>query len=263
MEFRPLSPALGAEVLDFDPDADLLDGLVRHKVLLLRLPDLTPDEHMALGRRLGEIEVHAFFPNLGPGYEHVSVLDSDEGTVASTWHTDESFLPHPPMGTLTWAKIVPPFGGDTLFASTTAAWEALSPRMKEYLEGLVAVHDLSRTTELRLRLGGTTPQAYGAALAEGRRYEHPVVRTHPDTGEKGLFVDPTYTRHIVGLPPAEADAVVAFLHAHMLKEQFTWRHSWRAGDLLVWDNRSTMHRVLNDFTGRRLMYRVSVVGRAE
>lgn len=263
MEFRPLSPALGAEVLDFDPDADLLDGLVRHKVLLLRLPDLTPDEHMALGRRLGEIEVHAFFPNLGPGYEHVSVLDSDEGTVASTWHTDESFLPHPPMGTLTWAKIVPPFGGDTLFASTTAAWEALSPRMKEYLEGLVAVHDLSRTTELRLRLGGTTPQAYGAALAEGRRYEHPVVRTHPDTGEKGLFVDPTYTRHIVGLPPAEADAVLAFLHAHMLKEQFTWRHSWRAGDLLVWDNRSTMHRVLNDFTGRRLMYRVSVVGRAE
>jgi len=263
MEFRPLSPALGAEVLDYDPDADLLAGLVRHKVLLLRLPDLTPDEHMALGRRLGEIEIHAFFPNLGPGYEHVSVLDSDEGTVASTWHTDESFLPHPPMGTLTWAKVVPAFGGDTLFASTSAAWDALSPRMKEYLEGLVAVHDLSRTTELRLRFGGTTPQAYGAALAEGRRYEHPVVRTHPDTGEKGLFVDPTYTRHIVGLPPDEADAVLAFLHAHMLKEQFTWRHSWRAGDLLVWDNRSTMHRVLNDFSGRRLMYRVSVVGRAE
>lgn len=263
MEFRPLSPALGAEVIGFDPTADLLEGLVRHKVLLLRVPDLTPDEHMALGRRLGEIEIHAFFPNLGPGYEQVSVLDSDEGTVASTWHTDESFLPHPPMGTLTWAKIVPPYGGDTLFASTTAAYEALSPRMKEYLDGLVAVHDLSRTTELRLRFGGTTPQAYGAALAEGRRYEHPVVRVHPDTGEKGLFVDPTYTRHIVGLPPDEADAVLAFLHAHMLKEQFTWRHQWRAGDLLVWDNRSTMHRVLNDFTGRRLMYRVSVVGRAE
>jgi len=263
MEFRPLAPALGAEVIGFDPTADLLGGLVRHKVLLVRAPDLTPDEHMALGRRLGEIEIHAFFPNLGPGYEQVSVLDSEEGTVASTWHTDESFLPHPPMGTLTWANIVPPYGGDTLFASTTAAYEALSPRMKEYLDGLVAVHDLSRTTELRLRFGGTTPQAYGAALAEGRRHEHPVVRVHPDTGEKGLFVDPTYTRHIVGLPPDEADAVLAFLHAHMVKEQFTWRHQWRAGDLLIWDNRSTMHRVLNDFTGRRLMYRVSVVGRAE
>ncbi|MFM8861814.1 MAG: TauD/TfdA dioxygenase family protein, partial [Acidimicrobiia bacterium] len=86
MEYRPLSPALGAEVLGFDPAADLLEGLVRHKVLLLRLPDLTPDEHNALGRRLGEIEIHAFFPNLGPGSEQVSVLDSDEGTVASTWH---------------------------------------------------------------------------------------------------------------------------------------------------------------------------------
>ncbi|MBU3702457.1 MAG: taurine dioxygenase [Acidimicrobiia bacterium] len=271
MEFRRLTTALGAEVTDLDLTTtldeatvdELYRGLVRHKVLLVRAPELTPDTHMALGRRLGEIEVHAFFPNLGPGYEQVSVLDSEEGTVASTWHTDESFLPHPPLGTLTWAKVMPPFGGDTLFASTTAAYDALSPRMKTYLEGLTAVHDLSRTTELRLRFGGTTPQAYGAALAEGRRFEHPVVRTHPETGEKGLFVDPTYTRHIVGLPPDEADAVLAFLHAHMLKEQFTWRHQWRAGDLLMWDNRSTMHRVLNDFTGRRLMYRVSVVGRAE
>lgn len=270
MEFRRLTTALGAEVLGFDPaagGADAMDelyaGLVRHKVLLLRAPDLTPDEQMALGRRLGEIEIHAFFPNLGPGYEQVSVLDSDEGTVASTWHTDESFLAHPPLGTLTWAKVMPEFGGDTLFASTTASYEALSPRMKEYLDGLVAVHDLSRTTELRLRHGGTTPQVYGAALAEGRRFEHPVVRTHPETGEKGLFIDPTYTRHIVGLPPAEGDAVLSFLHAHMVAEQFTWRHSWRAGDLLIWDNRCTMHRVLNDFTGRRLMYRVSVVGRPE
>lgn len=271
MEFRRLTTALGAEVLDLDLSRDLdgdaidelYDGLVRHKVLLVRAPDLTPQQHMALGERIGEIEVHAFFPNLGPGFEQVSVLDSAEGTVASTWHTDESFLPHPPLGTLTWAKIMPPFGGDTLFASTAAAWEALSPRMKEYLEGLRAVHDLSRTTELRFRHGGTTPQAYGAAMAEGRLFEHPVVRVHPETGEKGLFVDPTYTRHIVGLPPAEADAVLEFLFRHMVSEQFTWRHSWREGDLLIWDNRCTMHRVLNDFEGRRLMYRVSVVGRPE
>lgn len=271
MEFRRLTTALGAEVLDLDLSRDLdgdaidelYDGLVRHKVLLVRAPDLTPEQHMALGERIGEIEVHAFFPNLGPGFEQVSVLDSAEGTVASTWHTDESFLPHPPLGTLTWAKIMPPFGGDTLFASTAAAWEALSPRMKDYLEGLRAVHDLSRTTELRFRHGGTTPQAYGAAMAEGRLFEHPVVRVHPETGEKGLFVDPTYTRHIVGLPPAEADAVLEFLFRHMVSEQFTWRHSWREGDLLIWDNRCTMHRVLNDFEGRRLMYRVSVVGRPE
>lgn len=271
MEFRPLTSALAAEVVDLDvatelDDAaidELYEGLVRHKVLLLRAPDLTPDQHMALGRRLGEIEVHAFFPNLGAGYEHVSVLDSAEGTVASTWHTDESFLPHPPLGTLTWAKVMPPFGGDTLFASTAASYEALSPRMKAHLEGLVAVHDLSRTTELRLRAGHSTPQAYGAALAEGRRFEHPVVRTHPETGERCLFIDPTYTRYIVDLPPDEGDALLSYLFQHMVKEQFTWRHPWREGDLLIWDNRCTMHRVLNDFQGHRLMYRVSVVGRAD
>lgn len=271
MEFRPLTTALAAEAVGIDLSGDLddatvdafYDALVRYKVVLVRAPDLTPEQHMAFGRRLGEIEIHAFFPNLGPGFEHVSLLDSAEGTVASTWHTDESFLPHPPLGTLTWAKVMPPFGGDTLFASTAAAYEALSPRMKDYLEGLTAVHDLSRTTELRLRFGGSTPQAYGAALAEGRRFEHPVVRVHPESGEKGLFVDPTYTRHIVGLPPDEADAVLAFLFQHMVKEQFTWRHSWREGDLLAWDNRCTMHRVLNDFEGRRVMHRVSVVGRAD
>ena len=272
MELRRLTPALGAEVHGLSPDLTGLDdatidalyaALLEHEVLLIHAPDLTPDGHMALGRRLGEIEVHAFFPNLGPGYEHVSVLDSDDGTTASMWHTDESFLPHPPMGTMTYARVMPEFGGDTLFASTTAAYDALSPRMKDYLEGVEAVHDLSRTTELKLRFGGTTVEKYGAALAEGRRVTHPVVRVHPETGRRSLFVNPTYTRHLVGLPPAEADAILELLHRHMISEPFTWRHSWRVGDLLVWDNRSTMHRVLNDFDGHRLMHRVSVVGTAE
>lgn len=272
MELRRLASALGAEVLGLPSDLEGLDAstvdalyaaLLEHEVLLLHAPDLTPDGHMALGRLLGEIEVHAFFPNLGPGYEHVSVLDSDEGTTATTWHTDESFLPHPPMGTMTYARIMPAFGGDTLWASTTAAYEALSPRMKQYLEGLEAVHDLSRTTELRLRFGGTTVEKYGQALAEGRRTNHPVVRVHPETGRQALFVNPTYTRHLVGLPHDEGDAVLELLYRHMLKEQFTWRHRWSEGDLLIWDNRSTMHRVLNDFDGRRLMHRVSVVGTAE
>ncbi len=272
MELRRLASALGAEVTGLPTDLAGIDdatiealygALLEHEVLLVHAPDLTPDGHMALGRRLGEIEVHAFFPNLGAGFEHVSVLDSDDGTTASMWHTDETFLPHPPMGTLTYARIMPPFGGDTLWSSTTAAYDALSPRMKQYLEGLEAVHDLSRTTELKLRFGGTTVEHYGAAIAEGRRTTHPVVRVHPETGRRAVFVNPTYTRHLVGLPPDEGDAVLDLLYRHMIKEQFTWRHSWREGDLLIWDNRSTMHRVLNDFDGRRLMHRVSVVGTAE
>ncbi len=271
MDITRLGSALGARVGGVDLtrplDAATVDGLYKalldHKVLVLNAPDMTPDQHMALGRALGEIEVHAFFPNLGAGHEQVSVLDSAEGNTASMWHTDESFLPHPPMGTLTHARILPDVGGDTLFASTAAAYEALSPNMKGYLEGLEAVHDLSRTTELRMRFDHATPQQYADAIAADRRHRHPVVRTHPDTGARSLYVNPTYTRHIVGLPPEESEAVLSFLFRHSVKEAFTYRHRWVDGDLLVWDNRATMHMVLNDFEGRRLMYRVSVLGSAE
>jgi taurine dioxygenase len=268
VEVRRLGSALGAEVtgidvarpLDDGVASDLYKALVEHQVLLLRLPGMTPEQHMALGRSLGDIEVHAFFPNLGGGFEHVSVLDSDEGTTASMWHTDESFLEHPPMSTLTYAKVLPAVGGDTLFASSSAAYAALSEPMKRHLEGLTALHDLSRVTELRWRFGRASAEDYGAAIAAARCQAHPVVRHHPETGEPGLFVNPTYTRHIVGLPPDESDALLRYLFAHSVKEQFTWRHQWTVGDLLVWDNRSTMHLALADFTGRRLMHRVSVVG---
>lgn len=271
MEITRLGSAMGAEVggldlarpLDEGTAHDLYKALVEHRVLLVRAPGLTPEQHMALGRALGEIEVHAFFPNLGEGYEQVSVLDSEQGATAAMWHTDESFLPHPPMATLTQARILPTVGGDTLFASTTAAYAGLSAPMKRYLEGLTALHDLSRVTELRWRFGGATDEAYGAAIAAGRHHAHPIVRPHPETGELGLFVNPTYTRHVVGLPPDESEVLLGHLFRHSVKEQFTWRHQWTEGDVLIWDNRSLMHLALNDFTGRRLMHRVSVVGTHE
>jgi taurine dioxygenase len=270
MDVVRVGSALGAEVrgvartgeLSRAEVADLSKALLDHKVLVLKVPDMTPEAHMALGRQLGEIEVHAFFPNLGPGREHVSVLDSDDGTTASMWHSDETFLEHPPMGTMTHAKILPAVGGDTLFASTAAAYEALSPNLKRYLEGVVALHDLANIAALRHRFGAPAAQLAEAVAAE-RCTRHPVVRTHPETGELGLFVNPTYTRHLEGLPPDEADLVLAHLFRHSTKEQFTYRHRWEVGDLLVWDNRATLHLALNDFQGRRLMYRVSVVGTPE
>ena len=271
VETTRLASALGARVDGVDLtrplDPATVDGLTKalldHQVLVVPARGMTPEQHETLGRALGEVEVHAFFPNLGEGREHVSVLDSAQGNTASMWHTDESFLPHPPMATLTHAMVLPQVGGDTLFASTTAAYDALSPNMKRYLEGLEAVHDLSRTTELRLRFDHAEPRQYAEAIAADRRFRHPVVRPHPDTGALGLFVNPTYTRHIVGLPPDEGDALLQFLFRHSVKEGFTYRHRWDDGDLLIWDNRSTMHVVLNDFQGHRLMHRVSVVGAAE
>jgi taurine dioxygenase len=269
MDITRVGAALGARVegLDLSGELDQADvdrlytALLEHKVLVVPAPDMTPEQHMALGRALGEIEVHAFFPNLGPGYEHVSVLDSDDGTTASMWHSDETFLEHPPMGTMTHAKELPAVGGDTLFCSTGAAYRALSPNMKRYLEGVTAVHDLANIALLRNRFGAPWSQLADAVAGE-RWTRHPVVRTHPETGEECLFVNSTYTRFLDGLPPDEGDLVLPFLFRHQVKEQFTYRHRWAPGDLLIWDNRATMHIALNDFEGHRLMYRVSVVGTA-
>jgi taurine dioxygenase len=272
-EARPLAPALGAEIVGLELDASRADGglddaalafvhktLLDHQVVVVRDVALSPEQHLRLANRFGDTEVHAFFPNLGEGYERISVLDSAEGNVASMWHSDETFLEEPPMGTLLHAQVIPPVGGDTCWASCTAAYDALSPSMQRYLEGVSAMHDLSRTAELKYASGRGTAEEYARAIAAERRFAHPVVRTHPETGAKSLFVNPTYTRYLVGLPPDESETILGFLYRHMVKERFVVRHRWAAGDLVLWDNRCTMHTVLNDFGGHRRMYRVSVLG---
>src|SRR4051812_43528902 len=173
MEVRPLGVALGAEVTGLDLTAPLDDGaragihkaLLDHEVVVLRGVDLSPDEHIRLGEQFGEVEVHAFFPNLGAGSERVSVLDSEDGTRSSMWHTDESFLERPPLGTLLHAKILPSVGGDTCWASMTAAYEALSKPMKRYLEGMTAEHGLARIAELKQRAGHAGPAEVAEAIA--------------------------------------------------------------------------------------------------
>lgn len=268
MQVTRIGGALGARIEGVDFDA-MLDGetlagiskaLLDHQLLVMRAPDLAPEQHLRLAAQFGEAEVHAFFPNLGDGYEQVSVLDSEQGNVASAWHTDETFLPEPPLGTLLSARTIPAYGGDTCWSSSTAAYDALSANMKRYLDGALALHDLSRTSEMAFVSGNGTAERYAAALVEGRRFEHPVVRTHPETGAKALFVNPTYTRSIVGVAPVESRAVLDFLFAHMTQERFQYRHRWQAGDLVMWDNRCTMHCVMRDFAGRRVMHRVSVLG---
>lgn len=268
MEIVRVGAALGARIegIDFSRplDDETLSGiskaLLDHQLLVMRAPDLSPDQHLRLAAQFGEAEVHAFFPNLGDGYERVSVLDSEQGNVASMWHTDESFLPEPPLGTLLSARTIPAVGGDTCWASTTAAYDALSPNMKRYLDGALALHDLARTTELAYATGRVGADAYARAVAGDRRFVHPVVRTHPETGAKALFVNPVYTRALVDVAPDESRAVLDFLYAHATAARFQYRHQWRAGDLLMWDNRCTMHCVMRDFDGRRVMHRVSVLG---
>lgn len=265
---KRLGGVLGAEILGLDP-ARPLDGegaaalrkaLAEHQVLVLSAPEMTPDQHRAFARHFGTLEVHNFFPNLGPSYEDVSVLDSAAGTRADNWHADETFLEYPLKATFTHAKILPDVGGDTCFASMTAAYEALSPPMKRYLEGLHAVHDCARTTELALQWGVVDTARYAEAIAANKRQAQPMVITHPVTGKKSLFVNETYTRHIVGVSPDESAALLRYLCAHATQVRFQYRHRWRPGDLLVWDNVYTQHHAVFDFQGRRCMYRVSVLG---
>ncbi len=270
VNIHPLGTALGAEItgIDFSRplDDEALSGihkaLLDHQVVVLREVELPPDQHIRLGERLGEVEVHTFFPNLGSGYERVSVLDSDDGTRSNMWHTDESFLARPPMATLLHARLIPPVGGDTCWASMTAAYETLSAPMKRYLAGMTAEHGLARIAEMKHRGGHGTAAEVAEAIANDQRSSHPVVVVHPDTGARSLYLNPTYTRWLDGVTGEESEALLRLLYAHATNERFIYRHRWSGGDFVIWDNRCTMHIALADFPGRRRMHRVSVLGDA-
>jgi taurine dioxygenase len=242
--------------------AALEAALVKHEALVLHVPELTLAQHLAIAQHFGEPEVHTFYPNLGPGYEQITLIDSKLGDRADMWHHDESFLPSPPIVTMTHAKILPPCGGDTCWISMTTAYDALSGRMKQYLDGLMAWHDMNGPMTTALRQNVVTHDRYLEVIKMGRRHLHPVVSTHPITGRKALNISPTYTTHVDGLAPAESDAVLAYLHAHCQHVQFVYRHRWTVGDMVLWDNRSVIHNAILDYLPhQRRMQRASVFAR--
>ena len=269
MDVTPLGSVIGARVEGIDFDAPLADAtlaglskaLLEHQVLVMRAPDLAPGQHLTIADQFGDTEVHAFFPNLGEGFERVSVLDSEQGNVASMWHSDETFLPEPPLGTLLSARIIPAVGGDTCWASTTASYEALSPNMKRYLDGAMALHDLSRTSELAYNTGNGTAESYANALLSTRRFEHPVVRTHPETGRRALYVNVAHTARFAGWTEAESAPLLDYLFRHQVSPEFTCRFSWQPGSIAIWDNRCVQHNPVNDYHGhRRVMHRITLAG---
>ena len=272
-----LSPVLGAEVVGLDLASPISDfeftelnqaWLDHNGVLVIRDQTLTPDEHIAFSKRLGELEVHVvgqFLLNGYPEIYRVSTKVDDDGRPMGNpesgryWHSDLSYLERPSKASLLYALELPPSGGDTMLASMYAAYDSLSPTMKEMLEGLTAVHDLGHVGRLFSTGGPSLEQT-----ARTPPVEHPVVRTHPETGRKALFVNPGFTTHIVQLTRSESDALLEFLFAHATKPEFVYRHRWRLNDLLVWDNRCTVHHAVHDFhgTGHRHMHRTTVLGEA-
>lgn len=271
LAIQPLGPNLGAEVLDLDPAAiqsketliALEAALVKHEALVLHVPDLRPAQQLAIAQHFGEPEVHTFYPNLGEGFEQITVIDSKLGDRADMWHHDESFLPSPPIVTMTHAQILPPCGGDTCWISMTSAYEALSERMKRYLDGLSAWHDMNGPMTAALRQNVVSYERYLEVINTKRRHLHPLVTTHPVSGRKALYLSPTYTTHIEGLAVPESDAVLAYLHAHCQQVHFGFRHRWAVGDMVIWDNRSVIHNAILDYQPhQRRMHRASVFDRS-
>jgi taurine dioxygenase len=271
MQISRLTPALGAIVTGVDLAADLPQTtiarlgelLVEHQVLFLRNQPLTPQQQCRFAARFGALHVHPIYPLL-PDLPEIMVIDTHENFRPDNdnWHTDVTFSETPPLAGVLAAKQLPSVGGDTLWASSSAAYEALSTPFKQMLAGLTAEHSVVKSFPAgRWGADAAFKERYERAVAQHPPVTHPVVRTHPVTGAQGLFVNDGFTTHIHGLSARESDALLAFLFAHAADPKFTIRWQWRVDDVAFWDNRVTQHYAVADYLPeRRIMHRATVVG---
>ncbi len=241
--------------------AEVHGALIEHEVLFFRDQVLQPLEYQAFARRFGQIERHPAYPTV-PGAPDVQVLEStaEVPTKIEAWHSDMTFRPTPPAVTLLHGQIIPAYGGDTLWTSATAAYAALSATLRRLLDGLDAVHDFRRGFRESLAEPGGAERLTGA-IAENPPVTHPLIRTHPESGRRAIFVNRLFTTRIEGLTPSESDAMLEFLYRHLVIEEHTVRLSWQPNTVAIWDNRSTQHKPVNDFFPQhRKMHRVTIAG---
>ena len=249
----PLSGTLGAEVTGIDVrhvDESTVERLGRllaeHHLLLFRDQEVTPREHAAFAARFGPLSVHPRLRAIEDAPELIEVYDP-KNPIATTWHQDQTFLRCPPNSTMLVARLLPPSGGDTMFANQHAAFDALSPAMQQIVTGLRAIHRrVARDGEGR--------------VVEHDEAAHPVAPRHPVTTRRALFVNRDYTVAIEGFTPSESDALLDLLYAHSARPEFTCRHRWAMGDVVLWDNRSLLHCVVGDATGPRLLHKATMAG---
>jgi taurine dioxygenase len=271
LSLTQLTSSIGAVIegvrLSDDLDQSTLqainDALVRHHVLFFRDQTLTPVQHRNFASHFGKLHIHPIYPK-HPDAPEVIVLDTDLVDLQDNaiWHTDVTFTQTPPMGSVLVARMLPPQGGDTLWSSNIAAFEALSPAMQAFLTPLTATHDISQSfPSERFALTGEAQARLDAAKRNNPPVTHPVVRTHPVSGRRGLFVNEGFTTHINELTAAESRALLPLLFAHSSKPEFVVRWKWRDGDVAFWDNRMTQHYAADDYRpSRRVMNRATIIG---
>jgi taurine dioxygenase len=270
MQVKKIAGALGAEILSVDLSKGVSDNLARevrkvlldHQVIFLKKQNLTPQQFLDFATAMGEPIEYPFVKGLAgfPYIIEVKKLEHERLNFGGIWHSDTTYLDEPPMGSMLLSREVPPFGGDTIFANQYLAYESLSSVMKNILEGLVGISssaraDVSKTREDRIKSDGmdSAPQEFQA--------EHPIVRTHPETSRKALYVNIAHTTGIKGMLEEESAPILAYLFQHQVKPEFTCRFHWEPNAIAFWDNRCTQHNPVNDYHGyRRVMQRITLKG---
>ena len=263
---KPLAGAIGAEIGGVGPLADISDAELAeirkiwldHSVIFFRDQPLAPKDFAAFARRFGDVVHYPFLKGLDEAPEVIAVAkyEHEKRNFGGLWHSDTAYLEKPPMATMLVAREVPAYGGDTLFASGYAAYDALSDGMKQLLAPLRAVNSSTKAEQTRTREDEKPGQQRPALDAE-----HPVIRTHPETGRKSLYVNIGHTARFVGMTEEESAGLLDYLFAHQTKPEFTCRFAWQPGSIAFWDNRCALHNPVNDYHGhRRIMHRVTLAG---
>jgi taurine dioxygenase len=273
IDVRPLAGHIGAEILGVDltttlePSvvAEIRAALLRWKVVFFRDQHISQEQHIAFGRLFGEVTpAHPTLPAEFPEHPEILLLDNqrtlmaDGPRVESRWHTDVTFVPNPPMASILRGVVVPPYGGDTQWTNLVVAYERLSPEVQRFIDGLHAVHH----NVLPLARGEMPTGLAQRFASTDIRSVHPVVRVHPETGEKAIFVNPNFTSHIVELSRQEGRHILAMLYEHLSNPVFTCRFRWEPGSIAFWDNRATAHLVPTDTPPEfhRSMQRITLAG---
>lgn len=280
LSVRPISRACGAEVSGIDltrplePHAvqQLHKALAEHGILLFRNADLTPQQHIAFSRQFGPLETHVVGEFNLPEHPEVFVVSNvmEEGKLKGAvyagqyWHSDLSYMRKPSLGSLLLCREMPEIGGDTMWANMYLAYDTLSDVMKKFLSTLKAIHDYSHAYDTYFAHLKERPPLTPEQRAKTPPVEQPMIRTHPASGRKALYVNPGFTKGIVGMPKEESQPILEMLFAHSTRPEFIYRHKWKVNDLIFWDNRCTMHYALADydFSVRRHMHRTTIAGDA-
>jgi taurine dioxygenase len=270
VDIQPIAGALGAAISGVDLRdpispalaAQLRAAFLKHKVIFLRKQPLTPQQFLRFAEAFGTPIEYPFVKGLEgfPMIIEVKKLEHERVNFGGVWHSDTTYLEEPPLGSMLLSREVPPYGGDTMFANQELAYESLSPTMQKLLEPLVGISssakaDVSKTREDRIKTDGKEGKA------TEYRAEHPIVRTHPETGRKSLYLNTAHTTGIQGMTDAESAPLLQFLFEHQVKPEFTCRFAWEPDCIAFWDNRCAMHNPVNDYHGfRRVMQRITLQG---